>query len=137
MTSWFLAPALERLRHEIDARWPNRSKASDGTIGDTSHQARKSEHNPNRDPHDDVPDGAVTAMDITATDPALRDALLHTLIGDNRVWYVINRGKIWSRTHQWRERAYHGANPHNHHIHVSLRQTTSAVDLLAPWGIAA
>jgi hypothetical protein len=45
--SWRLAKALEELRGEVNARWPNRDKSSDGSIGDTSHAARKSDHNPN------------------------------------------------------------------------------------------
>ena len=47
--SWTLAPALVQLRQELNARWPGRSKASDGTIGDAAHKARVSEHNPDAD----------------------------------------------------------------------------------------
>jgi hypothetical protein len=35
-----------RLRDQIDRRWPNRDKRSDGWIGDSDHAARKSDHNP-------------------------------------------------------------------------------------------
>lgn len=44
---WYLAPSLAQLRAEVNARWPKRSKASDGTIGDRAHSARTSDHNPN------------------------------------------------------------------------------------------
>ena len=57
--SWHLAPALDRLRDEVNAKWPNRSKASDGTIGDAAHSSRTSDHNPNSR-------RSVNAMDITA-----------------------------------------------------------------------
>jgi hypothetical protein len=57
-----LARSLETLRHQVDQLAPNRDKDSDGWIGDTSHQARKSEHNPDAN-------GVVRALDIT-NDPA-------------------------------------------------------------------
>lgn len=131
--SWKLAPSLGHLLEEVNAKWPKRSKATDGTIGDDAHAARTSQHNPNRDSSDDVPDGYVTAMDITATDVKIRTALLELLIGDDRVWYVINRGRMWSRTNGWKANDYDGDNPHTSHIHVSLRQAKTACNSTAKW----
>lgn len=136
MASWHLAPSLAKLRDEVDERWPRRSKVSDGTIGDAAHSARTSQHNPNDDPRDSIPNGAVTAIDITSTNTALRDAVLKAAIGNARVWYVINRGKIWSRTYDWRERDYDGSNPHTNHIHISLEQNGKAYADTSSWGIA-
>ena len=135
MADWHLAPSLAALRGEVDKRWPKRSKASDGDIGDQAHAARQSEHNPDRDA-DGMPNGAVSAIDITATNNALREAVLKAAIGDPRVWYVINRGSIWSRTHGWEKRDYDGSNPHTNHIHISLAQTKRAHDDTSSWGIA-
>lgn len=135
MASWFLAPSLEKLRDEVNAAYPGRSKKIDGTIGDAAHSARVSQHNPNRDSGDDVPNGAVTAIDITATNNALREKVLDAVIGSDRAWYVISRGHIWSRTYGWAKRNYNGSNPHNDHIHISLRQTKSAVNSTKSWGI--
>ena len=56
--SFRTAESLLKFRSQIDAMAPGRDKSNDGTIGDTSHQARPSDHNPNKD-------GVVTAMDIT------------------------------------------------------------------------
>ena len=39
------APTLVQLLAQLDAAWPTRSRASDGILGDASHQARKSDHN--------------------------------------------------------------------------------------------
>ena len=39
------APALLQLLRQLDAVWPERSHASDGILGDASHQARVSDHN--------------------------------------------------------------------------------------------
>lgn len=131
--SWKLAPALGKLIAEVDAAWPHRSKSSDGTLGDDSHAARKSEHNPNRDASDDVPDGYVTAADITKDSAAMIEAVRKACIADPRCWYVIHNGKIWSRTHDFKVRAYTGPNPHLHHLHISLVQTKAACNSTGPW----
>lgn len=116
-STWTLAPALSALLREVNARWPHRSKASDGTIGDTAHAARQSEHNPDSR-------GVVRAVDITVAgiDKA---ALLKAVIGDSRVHYVISDRKIYSRSNRWTPAAYYGANPHDKHVHISLRNRTS------------
>ncbi len=117
MSNWTLAPALDELRDELNAKWPNRSTASDGTIGDAAHQARVSEHNPDRY-------GVVRAMDVTQAGIDV-PALLKAVIGDERVHYVIADRTIYSRTYGWRARSYTGSNPHNLHVHISLRNQTS------------
>lgn len=43
---WTLARSLDQLRGEINRRWPDRSKVSDGTLGDRAHAARKSDLSP-------------------------------------------------------------------------------------------
>ena len=60
MPSFRLAKSLETLRQQIDQLAPNRDKDNDGWIGDTSHQTRKSEHNPDSN-------GVVRALDISTT----------------------------------------------------------------------
>lgn len=130
--AWELAPALKALISDVNQEWPNRSKALDGTIGDAAHAARKSEHNPNREPGDDVPDGYVTAADITA-EGINTGRLIDVLIRDPRVWYVIHKGRIYSRTYGFADRAYTGSNPHTGHIHVSLVQTRKACDDQSDW----
>lgn len=118
MASWYLAPALRALTNEINREWPRAPKwptvsIGDGAIGDTSHQARKSDHNP-----DWSAGGVVRAVDIGIQG---RDAqaILDAVIGDRRVWYVIHKGVIYNRKHGWKAMRYSG-NPHTHHIHVSL-----------------
>ena len=44
--SWRLAHGLEKLRSQVNEKWPLRSKDSDGSIGDEHHSARASDHNP-------------------------------------------------------------------------------------------
>lgn len=137
--AWSLAPSLAALRAEVDALWPDRSKASDGTIGDAAHAASKSEHNPVGSPGGPQfgTPGSVHAIDLTREGLDV-ERLLRAVVGDPRVWYVIHAGKIWSKTHGWAEQPYTGSNPHTTHVHVSLRADDQADALKAeadvlPW----
>lgn len=130
--AWKLAPALAALISDVNQEWPDRDKSYDGTIGDAAHAARKSEHNPNRDPEDDVPDGYVTAADITSAGVNV-DRLINAMVNDPRTWYVIHAGVIRSRTYGFTHRAYTGADPHAHHIHISLMQNAKACNDTADW----
>lgn len=130
--SFYLAPSLVALRDEINERYPRRDKSSDGWIGDPSHAARPSDHNP------DYGDGGVVrAIDIdidggTADDPLVK-TVLEATIGDGRVYYVIFNRKIYSRTYGWEARYYGGSNPHDKHIHVSIMSNRSAEAGTATW----
>jgi hypothetical protein len=130
-----LARSLATLRDQINARWPNRSKVSDGWIGDSAHAGRESDHNPNKD-------GVVTALDITH-DPAhgpdtwaLAEALR---IGrDSRIKYVISNGCIVSSViSPWQWRPYTGPNKHAHHIHVSVLADSARYDATTSWALDA
>lgn len=132
--SWRLAHALEKLRSQVNAQWPNRSKDSDGSIGDEHHSARTSDHNP-----DDS--GVVRAIDITH-DPkdgfdsyAFADMLLAKQ--DKRLKYVISNRRIGSgpagpQPGVWRK--YTGTNPHDHHCHISVVGDDRGDDV-SPWKI--
>ena len=127
--SWTLAPALVTLRRQVDAAFPARSKASDGTIGDTAHSARRSDHNP--DGH-----GVVRAVDITHDPDGGVDCRLLAgqlaASGDERIKYVIWDRRIWSpgrADEGWR--GYHGANGHTHHLHLSVTGSNDG----RPWNL--
>lgn len=124
------APALDRLRAEVNAKWPNRSKASDGLLGNAAHSARTSDHNPNAH-------GSVNAMDVTAsgidTDVLIAAAKKHP-----SVRYIIHKSRIMNRDiGNFRPRYYggKGKNPHNTHVHISLYQRRSAEDDTRSWGL--
>ena len=127
-TSWHLAPSLAQLRREINARWPNRDKSTDGSVGDLSHAARASDHNPNSR-------RSVNAIDIDE-DGIDAWGLVDLAITDPRVNYVIYERKIWQRKHGFKPRPYSGINAHTKHIHVSIIQSVAAEQNTAPWGIA-
>jgi hypothetical protein len=124
--SWHNSVSLDRLRAEVDARWPDRNKAMDGTIGDYEHSKSLSEHNPvghSFGPKYGTP-GAVHAIDITAWESAdgenVADVVAKAVVGDHRVWYIIYDGYIYSKTYDWAMRPYNGSNPHTTHVHISL-----------------
>jgi hypothetical protein len=131
---WRLAKSLEQLRSQVNAQWPNRSKSSDGSIGDEGHSSRTSDHNPD-------PGGVVRAIDITH-DPkngfdsyAFADMLLRRQ--DKRLKYVISNRRIGSgpagpQPGVWRK--YTGSNPHDHHVHISAVAGTGG-DSTAAWSI--
>lgn len=126
--AWRLARSLEKLRAQVNEKWPNRSKNSDGSIGDVSHSSRSSDHNP-----DDS--GVVRAIDITH-DPkggfdsyAFADMLLKKQ--DRRIKYIISNRRIGSgpagpQPGVWRN--YTGTNPHDHHCHISVVPSAAGDD---------
>ena len=133
--AWRVAKSLIRLREQINEMAPDRSKASDGTIGDAAHASRSSDHNPW------VKDGnigVVTAMDITndiahgCDAQALVDALVANR--DPRIKYIIwNRKIVNSRIQPWVWRNYTGVNPHTKHFHLSVQPVKASYDSTESW----
>lgn len=120
MSSWRVAPAVKALLQEANRRAPSRSKVHDGTIGDTAHSRRRSDHNPDEQ-------GWVYAGDLTDDDAAGIDCreLARQIVArkDRRVKYLIHEGQIVSGNagpRPWVWRAYSGANGHFKHLHVSV-----------------
>lgn len=126
---YFLAESLKGFRASINAAFPKRDTESDGWIGDASHQARVSEHNPCWTCTGDQY-GIVRAIDVDVDDNDagrdLRTEVIASCIWHPAVWYVISNGKIYSRTHNFQALAYDGPNGHFHHVHVSILKTHAA-----------
>lgn len=129
--TWRLAHGLETLRSQVNAKWPNRSKDSDGSIGDEHHSARLSDHNPDGA-------GVVHAIDLTH-DPkggfdsyGFADMILRNQ--DPRLKYVISNRRIGSgpagpAPGTWRDyRVPPNLNPHDHHCHISIMSGPKADD---------
>jgi len=133
--NWRLAKGLEQLRSQVNAKWSNRSKESDGSIGNAEHSARESDHNPDTD-------GVVKAIDITH-DPLhgfnsydFADMLMKNR--DARIKYVISNRRIGSGNagpQPWIWRKYTGANPHDHHCHISIKKEAIYFDNVSEWKI--
>jgi hypothetical protein len=121
------------LRDQINKRWPNRDKASDGWIGDSRHQANKgwgtngkgSYHNPD-------PNGIVHAIDVDedflgkgkGQKEAKRFAeelAAYCREGKDggRIAHIVYEDQVASGTSQnWKFRG--SGYGHTHHIHISF-----------------
>ena len=124
---WRLAPSLIALEAEANRLAPRRSQASDGSIGDSAHRHRKSDHNPSG--------GIVHAIDLTADPRGGFDAHAHgraiAARRDPRVAYLISNRQIWEPATGWRR--YDGENPHTKHLHVSIAHSRSAENDTSTW----
>ncbi|MEV4636883.1 hypothetical protein AB0J80_05960 [Actinoplanes sp. NPDC049548] len=148
MASWILVPSLVSLRNEFNRLAPNRDKASDGSIGDTSHAASSSDHNPdetgNTPSEDSDHVNEVHAIDVdddlrkpgwTMTKCVEIIVTRHREGHDNRLQNVIYNRRIWSRSWGWTARRYTGASAHTEHAHFSARYTTAQERDTRPWGL--
>lgn len=125
--SWYRAKSLDTYVNEINKLAPKRNKRSDGWVGDTSHQARKSDHNP-----DWGRGGVVRAQDITHDPKGGLDCnkLAKNLAAQLGRHPALGSGAyiIWNRriisTDRLREgwRRYTGSNGHTQHLHLSVGQ---------------
>jgi hypothetical protein len=112
---------------------PNRSKASDGIIGDATHSASVSDHNPD-------PRGVVHAVDVT-NDPAAgmsgwfwANIVAQRIIAgkERRVKYLVSNDgthdKIFNPavSYTWRNNNAEGGQSHRSHLHVSILYTPAA-----------
>lgn len=115
---WQLAPSLQAMVAEADRIAPKRSRASDGSIGDVSHQARESDHNPSG--------GWVDALDLTHDPRGGFDAhaMAQRVIArrDRRIKYIISNRRIYGPGSRfgWAGGPYTGASPHTAHAHFSV-----------------
>jgi hypothetical protein len=137
--AWRLAYSLVVLRNEVNALAPDRSKVSDGAIGDTAHAARCSRHNVNDE-------GVVTALDLTHDPDGGCD--IHAIADQIRrrphpqLAHIISAGRIAGRSTGWRWHTYTGANQHHRHAHFGVGSGTDCdpgepYDSTASWGLAA
>jgi hypothetical protein len=139
MATWFLAPALVRLRDEVNAGYPGRDTSADGSIGDAAHSSRKSDHNPDGT-------GRVDAIDVDenpsrgSRSEDVGDGIWSLLIKRRpaQLKYAIYEGQIVSSYPRsgypaYTPRPYSGSNPHAGHVHVSVLDEHARSS--APWGL--
>lgn len=152
--AWKTIPASDSLTAEMNKAFPNRDKASDGSIGDGEHSTRSSDHNPDETgatPFEDADSSnEVHAKDLDADlkragwtlARAFEIIRKRAAAGtEKRVQNLIFNRRITSRSwgfDSWHD--YTGTDPHTGHGHVSFRYGSGAgnpEDITTPWGILA
>ncbi|MFC4072515.1 hypothetical protein [Actinoplanes subglobosus] len=146
MATWLLVPCLGQLRTELNRIAPNRDKSSDGTIGDSAHQGRVSDHNddevgrvPIRDA-DSKHEVHAIDLDTDLREPNLTmEMVVQHVVGrcrsgaEKRLRYVIYNRRIWEASNGWRQRSYSGDSPHTEHAHFSSSYETKLEASTASW----
>jgi hypothetical protein len=121
-----LSKAAKQLREQFDDTFPDRDRLSDGWIGDSRHQAKPSDHNPDAN-------GWVRAIDIDRDlykggkpdnmgDLVDQIRLACKSKSEKRISYIIFDGRICSPILNWKWRKYTGANKHTKHAHFSFKK---------------
>lgn len=125
MTSVMIAkratPAAIAVLRQATALKPRRMKASDGLLPSAAHiqQSPNSDHNTGFAA--DITHDAKFGIDCAEA--------FERLQADERVKYLIFKGRIWSK--EQGDRAYTGSNKHNKHLHISIKSTCG--NDTSPW----
>lgn len=114
-------PAAVAVLRQATALWPKRNRASDGLLPSKAHIAQ----NPNSDHNTGL------AVDLTHDPKRGVDCaeLFERLKGDARVSYLIFNRRIW--VSKQGEKKYSGSNPHEKHLHISIKAEYAKDD--SPW----
>lgn len=137
-TTWRVAASLRIFGGQItELRGTTKTYPTDGTLGDTAHSNRVSDHNPD---DDDV----VRALDFHEVVAGQVDAVAEELRAsrDPRLKYFIHGGRIFKSyvdsagRPAWQWQTYTGPNDHGTHGHLSV-VADSRAEQTHPWQIGA
>lgn len=129
------ARSLLVLRDEVDREHPGRDKRSDGWLGDPRHSATGrpenggSKHNPNRRDVVCARDLDTSAIDVARLVAcAIRHPSTRNIIYNRK---IRSKGYAGGLTQAY---AYHGANPHDKHVHIDIEMTERQENDTRAWG---
>jgi hypothetical protein len=145
-------PCLLELAEEFDVLGPKRDTKSDGSIGDTAHQSRSSNHNrddvsgsktPQTD-SDSSPD--IRAIDVDDSGPWLNGFTMQKGVdhivsrcrsgAEKRLVEIIYDRHAWYASNGWSRIDYTGSNPHTEHAHFGAKADTGKLENdRSPWGL--
>ena len=139
--SWVLTRGLTNLRNQVNTRWPNRDKASDGTISDAAHQAESSTgHSPDdtagSNPAWDGDSDSTPEVRAWDMDSDLRESgsTAQMVVDHIRklpnvasvIRYIIYNHKMYHSRDNFAPTDYTGSSPHTEHIHFEGAWTDAA-----------
>lgn len=126
MARKYLAKSLDNLFNEIDARWPDRDRRTDGWFTD-----QRETYGHNRTER-----GLCHAIDVD-DDGIDEEFIMSNLYrGGDVLWYWIWDRKLYSRKRGFEPVPYTGPSAHTDHMHIEIHHTVKAEDYNGPWGIA-
>lgn len=126
MARKYLSRSLDNLFNEINARWPNRDRRTDGWFTDGRESVG----------HNRGARGLVHAIDVDDDGIDENFIMSHIYKGGGVLRYWIWNRKIYHVRDNWKPRAYTGPSPHTDHMHIEINQTTTAENYSGHWGIA-
>lgn len=138
--TYVIPPLLKAILAEATALAPDRSKRSDGTIGDRAHAARTSDHNP------DKTTGIVHAVDVTHDPAGGFDSYHYAEIvrlkceagRETRVKYLVSHDPgarhdiLASAKTSWKWRKHTTGSAHANHLHISIASGEKVEQSTAP-----
>lgn len=152
--AWVKISASDSLFAELNRAFPNRDKASDGTIGNNEHSREPSDHNPDETGRVESESDSDNINEVHAADvdtdlrqagwnmeKVVRVILARCRSGqEKRVRYIIYNRRIWQRATGWVTTTYGGGDPHDTHMHMSFRYgsgsgTSNPENITSSWGI--
>ena len=117
-------PAALAVLRQATALRPKRKKASDGLLPSAAHQKQNPDSDHNLGLAVDLTHDPANGVDCAVIFEKLKE--------DKRVAYLIFKGTIWSEEKKdLGDRRYTGSNPHNKHLHISIKSTMAADT--SPW----
>jgi hypothetical protein len=105
-------PAAIAALRQATALRPKRKKASDGLLPSAAHLKSSPNSDHNTGYAVDITHDPKNGIDCVEAFIKLQD--------DKRVKYLIFQGKIWSQQNGVKQ--YVGSNPHNKHLHISIKE---------------
>jgi len=146
-----LIPCLKTLFSEFDTIAPGRDKGTDGWIGDTSHSASSSDHNPDETGNtperdsDNVDEVHAIDVDKDLRENYTMEDCVQYLLSEcrksgtsgkdrGRLKYIIYNRRIWEGPN-WSQQSYSGSNPHDKHAHFSAEYSSAQEADTNTWGL--
>lgn len=112
------APAARAMLDEASARWPTRSRVSDGILPSAAHTIQNPTSDHERGDAVDLTDDPSSGCDVSAQFERIAANLIAGV--ERRPTYLIHDRRIFNLSIAPWWRPYHGSNPHTSHGHTSI-----------------